>query len=88
MTHGIVEIGYIFILRVWCSVWGGVPRGVGTWFHMSEIRVQGLVWGIRPGICVEGGNTGASCVAWGTETGVVVVPFGKTEDHQFVIPVL
>lgn len=55
---------------------------------MSEIRVQGLVWGIRPGICVEGGNTGASCVAWGTETGVVVVPFGKTEGHQFVIPVL
>lgn len=40
---------------------------------MTEIMVQGLVWGIRPGICVVCGKLAASCLIQGTEPGDVAM---------------
>lgn len=46
---------------------------------MTEIRVQGLVWGIRPGICVVCGNMAASCLIQGTEPGGVAMQLEAME---------
>lgn len=79
MTHDTVETAYVFILRVRCSVWDGV----GASLHMTEIRVQGLVWGIRPGICAVCGNMVASCLIQAQSLGCDYAAGGHVTEKRF-----